>query len=164
VWQNINTFLDIKEIKNGYFNFIKYLRINIKLFNRKIRKQYQFYKNIILFHLYYKFLNYKKYEDILSFENDDHFLELILIIKRKLELLKKQLKTDLTFDENNLQRLQELIELADTLIEIIKENSLVEKNQEYQKLSKSFFNKLYRLHDKLWYNYQNIEKEENEKN
>jgi len=43
-----------------------------------------------------------------------------------------------------------LISILDKMIDIALKNSDVTKHQEYQKLSKSFFNKLHRLHDKLW--------------
>jgi len=140
---------DIKEIKIGFFNFLDYIKERY-LINKNL------IKNFLKFHLYEKYKNYQNYKDILEYESHDHFIELIILIKRKLELLQKKLNTDYTRDEQDMQRLSELIKLADNLIIIIKENGLVEKHPEYQKLSKSFFNKLYRLHDKLWYNYQNL--------
>ena len=143
------------EIKNGYNNFL----IDCEFYYRYLESFFSKIFKYLKFHLYQKYQNYYNYSDILEYESHDHFIELIILIKRKLELLEKKLKKDFTRDEQDMQRLNELIILADQLISIIEENGLVEKHQEYQKLSKSFFNKLYRLHDKLWYNYQNIEKD-----
>lgn len=145
-------FLEPEEIKIGYKNFIKYVKVNIKI-------EYKFIKRIILeirdlfkyyTYQYWYIKNNKDFFDEIFYHNHDHYLEILTLIIEKLKLMKKELKKDYDFDPKDMERLNDIINLGDQLLKIIKEKGLVEKDQEYQKLAKSFFNKLYRLHNKLY--------------
>ncbi len=154
-------FLEIQEIKNGYFNFIKYIKVNLKLCFKSIKKFFMNFLDRFKFYTY-KYWYYKKHEKYfnnLFYQKHDHFFELIQLINDKLKLLKVELQKDYDFDPKDMERLDDIINLGDQLLNIIETEGLVEKNKEYQKLSKSYFNKLYRLHDKLYSikDFQNIE-------
>ena len=131
----------MKKIKNKIYNIYNYLK---KILYNTI---YLKIENLIA--CYY---NFKKWKSIICIDNQYDFVFLLAVIKRKLELI-EQVWGDHTNHENDYdekEKLKELINLLNNLIDIALENDDVSKNQEYQKLSKSFFNKLHRLHDKLW--------------
>jgi len=106
-----------------------------------------FYENYIA--CYYNFLKWRK---VICIDNQYDFIFLLLILRHKLSLIEsvwgKHTNHEHDYDEK--EKLQELISILDKMIDIALKNSDVTKHQEYQKLSKSFFNKLHRLHDKLW--------------
>ena len=152
------------KFKNFFYYLKKYLKINIKICLRSIKKTISKIGDLNKFIFYY-YWYYKKNETYLKeifFHNHDHFNELIQIITSKLKLMKKELEKDFDFDFKDMERLNDIIKIGDRLQMIIKSEGLVEKNQEYQKLAKSFFNKLYRLHDKLYSikEFQNIKDKE----
>jgi len=150
--QRFLNFIEPEEIKKGYQNFIKYLRVNTKICIKIIKKNFLKIRDLLKFYLYY-YWYFKQQEQYLSnifFHQHDHFYELIEIINGKLKLMKKELEKDFDFDPKDMKRLENIIEIGDQLLNIIKERGLIEKDPEYQKLAKSYFSKLYRLHDKLY--------------
>ena len=128
----------IKKKFKDYFNYLKLIFIN-KLYLKVERYIACYY-------------NFKKWKDVICIDNQYDFIFLLLILKRKLELIEKNWgdHTDHENDYDEKEKLIELIQLLDKMINIALIENDVSKNQEYQKLSKSFFNKLHRLHDKLW--------------
>ncbi len=131
----------LKRIFKKIKNFLNNQWIYIK------NKIYLFYENYIAC-----FYNFLKWKDVICIDNQYDFVFLLLILKRKLELIEHGWGT-YTNHENDYdekEKLQELISMLNRMIDIALENQNVSKHQEYQKLSKSFFNKLHRLHDKLW--------------
>ena len=133
--------MSLVKIKKKFKKYLNYLKIIL------INKIYLKIENYIA--CYY---NFKKWKNVICIDNQYDFVYLLLIIKRKLELI-EQVWGDHTDHENDYdekEKLQELINLLDKMIDIALNENNVSKNQEYQKLSKSFFNKLHRLHDKLW--------------
>jgi len=150
--QQFLNFIELEEIKKGYKNFIKYLRVNLKICIKSIEKNFLKIRDLFKFYLYY-YWYFKQQESYLSnifFHQHDHFFELIEIINGKLKLMKEELEKDFDFDPKDMKRLENIIEIGDHLLELIKERGLIEKDLEYQKLAKSYFSKLYRLHDKLY--------------
>ena len=108
------------------------------------------YKNYIEFKLRWFFKKPDIYLKSLAYEENNHYIEIIYLIQYKLKKLKEELKKDIDFNPKDIERLDDLINLSNQMIDIINKEGLTENNNEYQKLSKSFFNKLYRLHDKLY--------------
>jgi len=150
--EKVINFIEPEKIKKGYENFLKYIRVNTKICIKTIKKFIRDFVDRFKFYTYYYwyFKNFESYLMDIYYHKHDHFFELIQIINGKLRLMKKELEKDIDFDPKDMERLNDIIKIGDHLLEIIKQEGLVEKNQEYQKLAKSYFNKLYRLHDKLY--------------
>jgi hypothetical protein len=138
---------------------LNYIKYKIHFAFNKIKEKLKYYKilfkaKISLFYEQYFacFYNFLRWRKIICIDNQYDYIFLLLIIKRKLELIEevwgKYTNHENDYDEK--EKLQELIQLLDKLIDIALNEKDVSKHIEYQKLSKSFFNKLHRLHDKLW--------------
>ena len=98
---------------------------------------------------YYNFLKWRK---VICIDNQYDYVYLLVILRHKLSLIESNWGTSTNHanDYDEKEKLQELINLLDDMIDISLTEQDVTKNTEYQRLSKSFFNKLHRLHDKLW--------------
>jgi hypothetical protein len=161
----INFFIDFKNAINQGSNLIyrdfKFLYLKIKrMFFKYKRNLKDFLKFIYIY--YFSTSDQRNYIIPLSGHDNEHFIELIEIINYKLKFMRSELKKDYDFDNKDLDRLNDIISISDQLIEKIELNGLVEKDEEYQRLAKSFFNKLYRIHDKLYsiVKFQNYENKE----
>ena len=93
--------------------------------------------------------NYKRWKEVIDIDNDYHFVYLLVIIRHKLKLIEEMWGkyTDHEKDYEEKEKLQELIDDVDWLINEILLGDY--KSEEYKKRSKSFFNKLDRIHTKL---------------
>jgi len=93
--------------------------------------------------------NHKRWKEVIDIDNDYHFVYLLVIIRHKLKLVEEMWGkyTDHEKDYEEKEKLQELIEDADWLINEVLLGDY--KSEEYKKRSKSFFNKLDRIHTKL---------------
>jgi len=93
--------------------------------------------------------NHRRWKKVIDIDYDYHFVYLIIIIRHKLNLIEEVWgkNTNHEKDYEEKEKLQELIKDADWLIDKI----LLEdhNSEEYKKRSKSFFNKLDRIHTKL---------------
>jgi Cu2+-containing amine oxidase len=153
-------FIDfLNTIKTGCQLWLESIKCNInksKVFLKEIHKFTIFSLNQIkdyLIFLYNYFLinpDQREKLKIFLFDEHTHYIELINLIKIKLENMRSVLAKDIDFDKKDLERLDDLIIQAEKLIELIEQKGLTEKDFEYQKIAKSFFSKLYRLHDKLY--------------
>ena len=122
----------------------------MKFFKTYFKKLYVFW--IRLLHCIENFNNWK---DLICIDYQFDNLALLLILKKKLELIESVwgVSTNHEKDYEEKKKLQELISLLNEMINFhlkIDDKNILEKDKDYQKLSLSFFNKLHRLHDKLW--------------
>ena len=92
--------------------------------------------------------NHKLWKDVIDIDYEYHPSYLILIIRHKLSLIHDVWGkyTDHEKDYDEKEKLEELIDIADHLID---KGINGKFDDEYKKLSKSFFTKLDRLHIKL---------------
>jgi len=96
--------------------------------------------------------NIKKWDPILKIDCQSDPVFLLLVIRHKLSLIEKIWGTSTRHegDYDEKEKLQELVEMLDKMIDISLVSEDIIHDKEYQKLSRSFFNKLHRLHDKLF--------------
>jgi len=128
----------IKKLKNDF------------LLSMKIKYEYLKFKIIDKFFVC-KY-NYYKWRDVICNDNQYDFVFLLFVIRKKLKLIEEHwgTHTNHEHDYKEKEKLQELIDDLDRMIDIAVTYQDVSKHEEYQKISKSFFLKLHRLHDKLW--------------
>jgi hypothetical protein len=110
---------------------------------------------ILYFRVNHCIENFLNWKDIICLDYQYDNLSLLLILRKKLSLIEKVwgVSTNHEKDYEEKEKLQELINLLNKMIAFhleVNDKREIEKNKDYQKLSLSFFNKLHRLHDKLW--------------
>jgi len=134
---------------NNFFNDLKEsIKINCFYYKAYLELQYETYiRSKILKHS-----NRLLWKDVINIDDQRDFIYLLLILHRKLQLMEKVWGTSTNHenDYDEKEKLQDLLNILDEMISIALENRDVTKHERYQKLSRSFFNKLHRLHDKLW--------------
>ena len=142
-----------------FTNFTNYIKLKIHKFISWIRFELFYIKFEIKDYVFTKIERFYKCKNNLSnwrkvicVDDQKDFIYLLLILKKKLELIEKEwgTHTDHENDYEEKEKLQELINTLEKMINIALLKNDVSKDENYQKLSKSFFNKLHRLHDKLW--------------
>ena len=122
----------------------------MNFFKKHFKKLYLFWMRLL-----HCIENFKNWKDLICIDYQFDNLALLLILKKKLELIESVwgVSTNHEKDYEEKKKLQELISLLNEMINFhlkIDDKNILEKNKDYQKLSLSFFNKLHRLHDKLW--------------
>ena len=136
------------KINNFFRDLIKSIKINYLYYKAYLELQYEIYiRSKIL-----KYSNWLLWKDVIDIDDQNDFVYLLLIMQRKLQLIEKVwgVGTNHEGDFDEKEKLQDLLNILDEMISIALENKDVTKHERYQKLSRSFFNKLHRLHDKLW--------------